>query len=350
VDRRRIMLVSDTLRAVIVLGFVAAANAGALPLLYVLAFAQASIGTFFSPARGALIPRVVPAEGLLAASSMAQVSRIVGGVVGTGLAGVIVGIAGVVWPAFIVDALTFLASVALVLRTRRDLGRIDPTGATHGEGILASVGTGLRAIGRSRALLGTMVAISVTMLGLGAVNVLFVPFLLNELSASPVWAGPLEGAQTLSMILAGGVVAVLSRRFSTSTLVTGCLLGVAVVIVGLSFTPNVAVLAVVLFAIGWFVTPLQAAVTALLQQRTADAVRGRVLAALNAATSTTTIVSTAAAGIFADALGIRTVFRIGAGIVFLAAVVAWVLLRSERAEAAQPAAEEWPADAPASAA
>ena len=34
------------------------------------------------------------------------------------------------------------------------------------------------------------------MLGVGAINVLFIPFLVNDLGASPAWAGPLEGAQT----------------------------------------------------------------------------------------------------------------------------------------------------------
>ena len=63
-DRRTIMIVSDSLRAVIVLGFVVVGRAELVPLLLVLAFAQATIGTFFSPARGALIPRVVPADGL----------------------------------------------------------------------------------------------------------------------------------------------------------------------------------------------------------------------------------------------------------------------------------------------
>ena len=82
-DRRRIMLVSDSLRAVVVLGFVVIEpRPSCMPLLVVLAFVQASIGTFFSPARGALVPRVVPAEGLLAANAITQATRVIAGVVG----------------------------------------------------------------------------------------------------------------------------------------------------------------------------------------------------------------------------------------------------------------------------
>src|SRR4029079_12886357 len=101
-ERRRIMLVSDTLQAIVVLGFVVLRRADMVPLLIVLAFIQASIGTFFTPARGALVPRVVPAEGLLAANSITQATRVIAGVVGTAVAGLIVGVAGVAWPAFVI--------------------------------------------------------------------------------------------------------------------------------------------------------------------------------------------------------------------------------------------------------
>ena len=60
-DRRRIMLVSDTLRAVVVLAMLLVAREAAIPALFALACLQAVIGTFFAPARMAMLPRVVPA-------------------------------------------------------------------------------------------------------------------------------------------------------------------------------------------------------------------------------------------------------------------------------------------------
>jgi MFS family permease len=329
-DRRRIMLASDAIRGVLVLGFIAVATLDRLPLLYGLAFIQASIGTFFSPARGALIPRVVPAEGLLAANSISQISRVVAGLVGTGLAGVIVGLAGTVWPAFVIDAVTFLASVAIVYRVDRRLGRPEIVDGAPHAGIGASVGEGLRTIARSRTLVATVTGTAVAMLGLGGVNVLFVPFLVNVLAVSPVWAGPLEGAQTLSMILAGGLVAALAARFSPATIVTVCLAGTALIVGSLSIVPNLLGLFIVLFAVGWVVTPLQAATVTILQTSTVDAMRGRVMAAFQASMSTTTIISTAAAGIVADVIGIREVFFVGAVIVGLGALGAGLLFAADR--------------------
>jgi MFS family permease len=331
-DRRRIMLASDGLRGLLVLGFVATATVERLPALYLLAFVQASIGTFFTPARGALVPRVVPAEGLLAANSISQVARIIATLVGTGIAGVVVALTGTIWPSFVIDAATFFASVAIVYGVSREAGRTDTTASTQHAGIGASVGAGLQAIRASRTLTATVVGVAGAMLGLGAVNVLFVPFLVNVLHESTIWAGPLEAAQTVSMILAGGLVATLATRLRPSTIITGAMVGVAVIVALFAVVPNVLGLMVLLFAVGWFVTPLQAASTTLLQTSTPDELRGRVLGAFQAATSTTTIISTAAAGVVADIIGVRLVVGIGGGIVLIGALAAWLLFAADRRE------------------
>ena len=51
-DRRQPLIVSDTARAILVLLFVVVGTLERLPVLYAVAFLQAAIGTFFSPARG----------------------------------------------------------------------------------------------------------------------------------------------------------------------------------------------------------------------------------------------------------------------------------------------------------
>jgi MFS family permease len=345
-DRRRIMLASDTLRAALVLSLVVFGGPATLPVVFVLAFLQAVVGTFFSPARAALVPRVVPPEGLLAANTLNQVSRVVGNVVGVAFTGAVAGAAGVVWPAFVLDALTFLASVAIVFTVSREAGRIqdDAASAARERGLRGSVADGLRVIGRSRPLVATLGGVAVTMLGLGAINVLFVPFVFRDLGANPAWAGPIEGAQSLSMVLASGLVVGLSARFRVSSLFVGGLVGVAVCVGALAFAANVWMVLGAMFAVGWFVTPVHATTMTIVQQSTTDAVRGRVSGALNAVIQTATIVSMAAAGILAAVVGVRLVFLAGGIIAGLAALLAWLLFRG----VAEPAAEAQPASAHAS--
>jgi MFS family permease len=331
-DRRRIMIVSDSVRALLVLAFVIVGTLERLPALYVVAFLQAAVGTFFSPARGALIPRVVPREGLMAANGLGQLSRMIGGLIGTGLTGVIFATSGSAWPVFILDAFTFALSVLIVLRVDPALGQ--PPAREAGsvqEGVRASAAEGLRIIGRSPTLLATVIGLAVAMLGMGAVNVLFVPFLIDVLHESAAWAGPLEGAQALAMVLASGLVAGLATRLSVQTIFVGGLVGVGAMISLLSVAPGAPALLVILFIVGWFVTPLQAATQTIIQTTTTDAIRGRVIGAVQASMSTTTIVSTAAAGLFASVVGVRMVFLAGGLVCLAAALVAAALLRTDRA-------------------
>ncbi len=333
-DRRRIMLVSDTLRAGLVLSLVLLPTAETLPLVFGIAFLQAVVGTFFSPARSAVVPRVVPPEGLLAANSLSQMSRVVGTVVGFAFTGAVVGAAGVVWPAFVLDAATFLVSVGIVYGISREAGRIHAgdASAARERGIRGSVADGLRVIARSRPLVAVLGGVAVTMLGLGAINVLFVPFVFRDLGANPAWAGPIEGAQSLSMVLASGLVVALGRRFRVSSLFVGGLAGVAVCVGSLAVAANVWMVMASMFAVGWFVMPVQATTMTIIQRATTDAVRGRVTGTLNAVVQTATIASMAAAGILGDVVGIRTVFLAGGVVAGLAAVLAWLLFRGAERE------------------
>jgi MFS family permease len=321
-DRRRIMLASDLLRAGTVLGFIVVGSADLLWLLYILAFAQATVGTFFTPARGALIPRVVPREGLLAANSVAQATRVVSSIAGAGIGGLLIGLAGVFWPAFVLDGVSFLVSFALIARLPAAIGRVEAA-AHHASqsGLLSSLGEGLRTVASSRRLSTTILALSVCMLGLGAVNVLFVPLLVDVLAVGTAWFGPVELAQSASMILAAGLLGALAARFRASTIVTVGLVGVAIVIALTGAVTDIWQVLVLMFLAGWFVAPLQAAVVTILQQSVADAERGRIMSVLNAAMSAASVLSMAFAGIAGDAVGVRNVFFIAGALVAVGAVV-----------------------------
>ena len=341
-DRRRIMIASDAVRAVLVLALVPAAIAGALPVVLALAFAQSVVGTFFSPARGALVPKTIPQSGMLAASSLSQSTRMIAGVVGATITGSLAAVAGSAWPVFFVDAATFVFSVVMVARVTPAIGRPDARAAAQirESGMGRAVIDGLGVIRRSGPLLAALGGITVTMLGVGAINVLFVPFLVRDLGASPAWAGPMEAAQTLSMILAGVFLTALAARLRPSTVMTVALAGTAVCIALFGAAPGPVAVLALSFAVGWFVMPLQATTMTIVVGATTDATRGRVGGSFNALTETASIASMALAGVFADLVGMRAVFYAGGAIVAVAAVVAWALFRwAPNAEADDASAE-----------
>ena len=341
-DRRRMMIVADLLRAAVVLGFVLIASAELVPLLVVLAFIQSSIGSFFNPARAALMPHVVPAHGLLAANSITQATRVVAAVIGTALAGFIVGVVGVFWPAFVVDALTFAGSAAIVFGVSREVGRIDPTEAhaVASQGTRRAVAEGLRVVSGSRILWTTLLALAISMLGLGAVNVLFLPLVVDVLAVNPIWLGAIELAQSVSMILAAGIVAVLATRLRPTTIITVGIIAAGTLVGLTGAVTEVWQVALLLFGIGWFITPLQASVVTIMQTNVPDAARGRVMALLQASMSGASVASMALAGAFGDVLGIREVFFASAVIVVGGGLLAGALYRTA------PAPRDESADVP----
>jgi len=340
-DRRRIMLATDLLRAGIVLSFAFVQTAALLPLFYVLGFTQASVSTFFRPARGALLPHIVPAEGLPAANSLAQGSQVIGSLIGAGIAGVLFSAFGSGMAGFAIDALTFLLSFALISRISRDAGRItaEAHAASRSAGVRDGILEGLRIIRGSRVLAGVVLAAGVSMLGLGSVNVLFVPLLVTDLQVSPSWMAGIELAQTVGMLLAAALVAGLVRRMAPTTIITVGLAGIGVCIGLMSGISAIWQVLIILLAVGLLVTPLQAMLQTLVQTSAGDATRGRVVSLVQASMSTASVASMAIGGVLGDLIGIRLVFLAAGAIVLVAAGVSFVMFRGVSGRASRaPAA------------
>jgi MFS family permease len=326
-NRRTVMIAADLFRAVILVGVALAAVAEIVPVLYLLAFAQSSVSTFFRPARGALLPHIVPAEGLPAANSLAQGSHIIGNVIGAGIAGLLFGTFGAGAVGFLIDAATYVVSFVFIAGLSPELGRIVGGSTAASSRVGTSLLEGLAIVRGSRALSGSLIAAAVTMLGLGAVNVLFVPLLINDLEVAPTWMAGIELAQVSAMLLAAGIVPLLARRFAPTTIISAGLAGIGVGIGLMSGVTAVWQVLAVLFLLGWMVTPLQAMLQTIVQTTATDAARGRVVALLQASMSTASVVSMAIGGVLGDVIGVRSVYLAAAAIVLLAALISVVLFR-----------------------
>jgi MFS family permease len=317
-DRRRVMVAADVVRAVLVLGFIAVTDADRMWLLYTIAFVQATIGTFFNPARSALLPKVVGTDHLLAANSFTQSSLVVASVLGTGAAGLIIGLTDALAPVFLIDGLTFLVSAMLVTRLRVDTTPTTPRRSMAASHLIEELVAGLRIITASRQLRSVLIGAGVVMFGLGAVNVLMVPFIVEDLAVPESWFGLLEASQVAAMVITGGVVAALASRIKAGRLLVGGLAGIGVVVATMSLSTNVWHLVGLLFAAGCFVAPTQAAISTIVQTEVATETLGRVSSSQSTIITAAQVASMALAGVAADALGVRQVFVL-AGVISVVA-------------------------------
>jgi MFS family permease len=116
-SRRHIMIVSDILRAVVVLGFLLVRRPEQVWLVYALTILQLVFSTFFEPAKTAVIPSIVSNRELLAANAISSVTWSVMLTLGAAFGGLVTGWFGTD-AAFILDSLTYVASALLVASVR----------------------------------------------------------------------------------------------------------------------------------------------------------------------------------------------------------------------------------------
>ncbi len=195
VDRRRLVLVTTVGQLLLSLVLVAQAVAGlgSTLLLYAVVAGQAAIFAVDSPARQALVPRLLPAALLPAANALKQVEFNLGVTIGPLLAGVLVARFGYE-AAYALDVLSFLVAVAAV----RGLPAMPPAGGGRRAGV-SSVLEGLAFLRTRQVLLMTFVVDLVAM-------VFAMPRALFPALAEQVYGGGPQTAGMLYSALAAGAL------------------------------------------------------------------------------------------------------------------------------------------------
>jgi MFS family permease len=320
-SRKKTMIISDMLRGIVVLGLLLVRSPEDVWILYALTLVQATLGVFFSPARMALLANIVEGEELLAANSLSQTSRIIFGLLGTASAGVLIGLWNDFSLIFITDALTFFISAMLTWRVIAPTFARSQVSATV-RVIFDEFLVGLRIIFASRILIGVLVSAAIVMLGMGAVNVLFVPLLVNELQLPETWFGAIEAAQVAGMVLGGSLTAALAARLQPTRMISLGLMATGLGIAAIAAVTQVWHIMLLLFPIGMAIMPVNAAIATLTQTLVSDELRGRIGAALQTMIGAANITSMALAGVLAGLMGVRNVFLMAGAFAILAGIIA----------------------------
>ena len=127
VDRRRLLIVTQSTAAVLLTCLALAVSAGwtSMPLLYGFALATSSAMAFDSPARQALIPALVPRERLTNALTLNVLAFDTAAVLGPSIGGVLIGAFGTA-AAFWTNAATYLVVVVVLLLMRSSVAPPSP--------------------------------------------------------------------------------------------------------------------------------------------------------------------------------------------------------------------------------
>lgn len=230
-DRRKLLLITSTGLAVVsVLLFVQALlGLDQVWLLFVLVFLQAGLFAVDSPARRAVIPRLIPQRQIPAATALSQVSWTFAMVVGPVLAGAIVGAFGLS-AAYGLDAVTFAGALWAILSLRA----VPPEGGGTAAG-LRSVMEGLSFL-RSRPVLLMTFAVDINAMVFGMPRALFPELALERFHGDSTTVGLMHSAVAVGALL-GALTSGWSgriRRQGVAVLVAVAAWGAAIVGFGLA--------------------------------------------------------------------------------------------------------------------
>lgn len=234
-DRRRTLIISNLLLAVLLAPLLLLRSANLVWLVYVTLFVEACLEQFTRPSESALLPALVDEERLVSANGLISVASNIARLTGPALGGVIAvafGLAGVT----LVDAASFVVAALLfsLIRAPRRQPATPSASATPFSlaGTIAHAARdwreGMGVIFHSRTLAVIFLVFSVTSIGEGIMGTLFVVFMTVNAHGDARAYGGTMSAQAVGGLLGGALVALIGKRLMSrwSLCITATLFGV----------------------------------------------------------------------------------------------------------------------------
>jgi MFS family permease len=325
-DRRPILISTDLARAVLLATIPAAWLLGALtmPLLYVVAVLVGACSLFFDVAYQAFLPSLIDRDRLVEGNSGLELSRSAAEVAGPTLAGGLIQLLKAP-VAIAVDALSFLASAALVARIRTKEPHRTRDAATP---FLADALGGLRAVGRNPSI--RALAFSSASIGLfnAMLEAVWILYLTRSIGMQPGVLGLVFSAGGVGFVIGALLPGRVTRRFGV-----GPSIALSIAVIGLSdlalpFAGHdlrfvIPAVALGQFCFGLGLTVYRVAQTSLRQALVPPALMGRVGGTLHTLSAGTVPLGAIIGGVLGQTIGLRSTLVLAA--LLEAATALWIL-------------------------
>lgn len=299
-DRRAVLVAADLVRAVLVLGLIFARD---LPLIYALVFLLGVAQTVFNPTVRAAFPSVVGGGDLTRANALISGTFSFSVMAGPALGGVLVASVGVEL-AFLLDALTFLVSAALLSTIRLPAPERDG----DEEGFFEEMRAGFGYLASARVPLAIVAGAFLATLTANATIPAEAFLAKDTFGAGDVGYGLLASLWGGGMILGSALTAVLGGRTDLTLLYFLSIFATAVALVGVGLAPTF-VLALGAIAVAGVANGVDNVATdTVLQTRVPDAFLGRVFAARFMTFSAGEALAYPLGGLLVDATGPRPTY------------------------------------------
>ncbi|WP_404869285.1 MFS transporter [Kitasatospora griseola] len=329
-DRRRVLIVADTVRLLTALSVAVALLAHRLTVPHTL-LAAAAIGAtmaYGGPARMLALRAVVPPEQLRQALSQDELRVNGAALAGPPLAGLLLGLGRAV--PFLATVLASAAALGASIAVRFDSGTTDDAadGAADGGKEKGAVFAGLRYLLTDPTLRAT-VLVTVALNLAGSAMLLAVMVLLRDHGISEAGTGLALTGEAVGGLLGAPLVTRLHRTLAPGTLLLAVAWSAALLFLVPAFAVGPVVVFAALAAMSLGVPALRVMLDVLVFQQVPEAMRGRAVAATMTLLMTGLPVGTMTAGLLLDHLPATTVLPLLAAL-FAAGLLPLTLGRSLR--------------------
>jgi MFS family permease len=298
-DRRVVLITSDLVRAVLVLGMVFARD---LVVLYALAFLMGLARTFFNPTIRAAFPSVVGEGDLTRANSLISGTFSISITAGPALGGLLVASSGVS-AAFLLDAVTYLVSAAFLSRIPLPRPQRDSR-----EGFVQELRTGLSYLAGARVPLAIVVGAFLTILATDIATPAQVFLAKETFGAGDVGYGLLVSLWGVGMVAGSALTAVLGDRVNLIPLYFFGIFVWALALAGTGLSPTFIIALGALTLAGVSNGIDNVATDTILQKQVPDVLLGRVFSIRFLSYSIGEALAYPTGGLIMDAIGPRSTF------------------------------------------
>lgn len=318
-DRKRIMIISDLLRAglVCLIPFLVPLN---IAYLYIIILLCSCVGQFFDPAQASVLPEVASDQELAAANSLMAISSFGATAVGFAASGLLA--QSSIEVVFYIDALTFLFSASCIFLTR--VPSLKAEDATRISTIFRNMQSGVHFLFRSPILRSLFILMPLMGISFGLGNALLLPFATRILHATEFEYGIQEALTSVGFVIGSLLMARIADRLPAGQWLTISFVGMGVAQLIYSQLSSVSLAFFFIFFSGFSNAPSVVARQLLLQRNTPREMRGRVASVFFVTRDVSFLIGMGCTA-FADVIGTREMFVVVALLVLVPGILALFL-------------------------
>jgi MFS family permease len=330
-SRRRLMILTDVVRAAAVATLLV--GTPSVLHIYAVAFCLGTCGAVFQPSLQATIPNIVDRDRLVAANSLIAGTYYFAVMAGPPVGGFLVArfaaesVFAINAVSFVVSAL-LIASVPIATRVAED---------ARGP-VARELRDGLRYVVTTRLVRSLLLVMGIVIVAAGTKAPLESLFVLNTLSLGAQALGLLAGSWGLGMIFGAALAPTLARAWARERLFAWSVLVVGIAVAAASRATELPPVLLAWLVAGFANAVGDVSYDTLLQERTPDALRGRVFAANGVVVNAAFLLGTGASALFGGVLGVRATYGLSAVVLVAAAILARLRLPAATRGAPAPVA------------